>query len=397
MYRNVRVEVDTTVISDNIQKIVATYNDYQYYIGVVKGNAYGHGMGIVKTLIANGINYIAVADLDEALEVRAIDADIPILCLAPISLEYLVLCVENRITMTISNYEYYKELLERWLVFSQDFRDSGLKVHVKLNTGFNRLGIRERAYLEEIFSNLTAHPDIELEGIFTHLATSGVLDTVYDTQIRQFKELTQNIDLSQVKIIHLARSSTLEFHNRIEFANGLRVGLLMFGITQTFRDYHGIKGLLRKRKDLRTKKKHDISETKISNDLKLGIAFALKVGILEINKIKQGELVGYGDMFKAPCDGYVAVCPIGYSDGLSLKYLGCNVCINGALYPVVGTINMCLITIFVDENVSLEDEVVIVGGTVGGENNIKETARALEVTPYVVMVSISKSIPRVYV
>jgi alanine racemase len=393
MYRNVKVEVDTQAIGSNVQKIVAAYPDYAYYIGVVKGNAYGHGMGIVPTLIAQGVNYIAVADLDEALEVRQIDAHIPVLCLAPIDLSYLKTCIAHSITLTISSYSYYLELLELIKAGTPLAPDAPLKVHLKLNTGFNRLGIAEQAHVDAIYTALSAHPHIELEGVFTHLATSGVLDTTYDAQLARFEALTHTIDLSKIPIVHLARSSTLELHDKIACANGVRIGLMLFGINQSFRQYGGAKGFLRKRKDAHIQKKHQISATKTTSALALSHGFSLKVGILELNKIAQGDIVGYGTSFVAPHDGFIAVCPIGYADGLSVNLVGHKVRINDRLYPIVGTVNMCLITLFVDDAVNLDDEVVIFGK----DTDIKETARALGITPYVVMTSVNSLIPRVYV
>ena len=79
------VEIDTKQIGKNVENIIKKYNNYKYYIGVIKGNAYGHGFGIVKTIVDSGINYLAVSTLKEAIEVRNL-IDIPILCLQPIDI-----------------------------------------------------------------------------------------------------------------------------------------------------------------------------------------------------------------------------------------------------------------------------------------------------------------------
>ena len=104
MYRNTYVEINLDNIKSNVENIINYYNDYEYYIGVVKANAYGYGEEIVKTLKKSGINYFAVSNLDEALNVRK-KVDTPILCLEPVPLEYIDICIEKNITITLSNYD----------------------------------------------------------------------------------------------------------------------------------------------------------------------------------------------------------------------------------------------------------------------------------------------------
>lgn len=112
MNKEVYVEIDTKIIQDNIKKIKDRYNDYSYYIGVVKGNCYGHGVGIIKAMVESGINYLAVSTLEEALIIRKVTS-IPILCMQPIFIEHLSVASDNDITITISNYDYYQEVLKQ--------------------------------------------------------------------------------------------------------------------------------------------------------------------------------------------------------------------------------------------------------------------------------------------
>ena len=128
MYRNTYVEINLANIRHNIKTIKEKYK-YKYYIGVIKGNAYGHGMGIVKTLLDAGINFLAVSNLDEALEVRKIDKNIGILCLEPIDTKYMDICEENNISICVNDYDYYLELCK--LKYK-------LKIHLKIDSGMNR-------------------------------------------------------------------------------------------------------------------------------------------------------------------------------------------------------------------------------------------------------------------
>ena len=110
MYRKTYVEVNIDHLKSNVENIIHYYHDYQYYFGIVKGNCYGHGTThVINELIESGINYLAVSSLEEALEARKINHTIPILCLEPIRLEYLEICIKNKITMTVHDYDYAKD------------------------------------------------------------------------------------------------------------------------------------------------------------------------------------------------------------------------------------------------------------------------------------------------
>ena len=381
MYRKTYIEIDTDIIGNNAKNIIKKYNDYKYYIGVVKGNAYGHGGYISKILIENGINYLAVSSLEEAIDIRKY-AKTPILCLEPINLDYIDECIKNNITITISNYNYYKELLNR--------KRKGLKVHLKLNTGMNRLGFTKKEEVTEIYNNLIENKNIKLEGIYTHIATSGITDKIYDNQISKFKELTKNIDLTKIEMIHLGKSSTLEYHPKIEFSNAIRIGVALYGIKQPFINYSGLKGFIRKIKHNHLIKKYNISETYKSSDLDIKSALTLKSEIIEIQHIKSGEIVGYGGKYKANENEKIAVIPVGYADGLDLRYSNSYVKINNKKYKIVGSINMGMITVKIDDYVKIGDEVLII------DKNIKEIAKIINSTPYFVMTSLESSLPRVY-
>ncbi len=106
MYRKTFVNIDTTVLENNIKDIKKKYPDYKYYIGVVKNDAYHHGIDVIPSLIEGGINYLAVSSLDEAMEIRAKFEDMPILILEPINLEFIKVVLDNDITITIDNLDY---------------------------------------------------------------------------------------------------------------------------------------------------------------------------------------------------------------------------------------------------------------------------------------------------
>ena len=105
MYRRTYLEVNCDKLKNNIINIKQNYPDYEYYFGVVKGNAYGHGGYIINSLISGGVNYLAVSSLEEAIKLRQYNTEIPILVLEPIHLEFLDKCMKYNITITFKGKE----------------------------------------------------------------------------------------------------------------------------------------------------------------------------------------------------------------------------------------------------------------------------------------------------
>jgi alanine racemase len=166
----------------------------------------------------------------------------------------------------------------------------------------------------------------------------------------------------------------------------------MYGINQTPRNYSGAKGFLRKIRDKLLIKRNHISTTYNAPKLQLQTGFSLKSAVMEINRVEPGEYVGYGGTYVTDQQTRLAICPVGYADGLSPNYNNCQVIINDQRYNVVGMVDMCMITIKVDDNVKVGDEITLIGDGIP----IKEVASKTGATVYATMTTISKEIVRVY-
>ena len=379
MFRKTYVKIDNKVLTNNVKEIISTYNNYKYYFGVVKANAYGHGDYVVNDLIKGGINYLAVSSLEEAISIRNYNKEIPILCLEPIDLSYIKEIQDNDVTITIEDIEYVKKLLDLKLT-------KELKVHLKLDTGMSRLGFTNKEELEEALRLLKENKNILLEGIYTHIATSGISDIYYDKQISTFEYLTKDINLKEIPIVHIGRSMTLVNHPKLECVNGVRLGICMYGFNNSIPTPTG----LRKIKRDRLLKKLNISETKLTNNLNLKTAFTLYTEVMSIRKIKKGSFVGYGAGYIANEDIIVATLPIGYVDGMSksMKYVS----INNTKYNIIGEICMDMTMIKIDDTVKLHDKVEIFGNNI----TIKEVSRNIGTNAYHVLTRITTRVPRVY-
>lgn len=383
MYRNTYVKIDETILKNNVKQIIKKYNQYEYYMGVVKGNCYGHGSYSVKALVEAGVNYLATSSLEEAIEVRKYEKNIPILCLEPIDPKYIEDIMKYHVTITVDS----KTLAE---AYSSLNIKGKVKVHLKLDTGMNRLGMKSRKEVRECISLLEENDAFFIEGIYTHMATTGVYDYYFDQQVNQFKALIEDIDLSKIKMIHIGRSLSLVNHPKLDFVNGIRLGIIMYGFNGSIPVRKGLKGFLQERKRDHFLKKYHVSETTRQNDLKLHTAFRLYSEVMSLKRIKKGEFVGYGAHFIAPKDMMIATLPIGYVDGMdgSLKYVS----IFGKRYPIVGDVCMDMTMIAVDSSVKLHDKVEIFGDTI----KIKEASKNRKTNAYHLFTSVTSRVPRVY-
>lgn len=388
MYRKTYVEVNIDNLKDNVKNIINYYKDYEYYFGVVKGNCYGHGTTyVINELIECGVNYLAVSSLEEALEARKINNEIPILCLEPIRVEYTDICIKKNITMVVHDYNYAKELIGKEI-------GKKLKIHLKIDSGMNRLGFKDREELNEIYNELKEKENIEIEGIFTHFATLGINDKEWDNQLENFKEITKDINLKEIPIVHLYKSAAFINHPKIDFCNGIRLGIAMYGYySNPVVNKKGLKNKLRAIKRAIYKRKNKISETITQIPIELKPAFKMYTEIIQVKRLKKGEFVGYGAAYRAKQDEIIGIMPVGYDDGIFRKSRGRFVSINNKRYQLVGDVGMGMCAVRIDNSVNMYDKVTLIGDNIP----IKEVAIHNETSIYETLCNIGKNIPRVYI
>lgn len=383
MYRNTYVEINLKALKNNVKNIIKEYN-YKYYIGVVKGNAYGHGYGIINALLESGINYLAVANLEEALEIRKINKSVGILCLEPIDTKYLEQCSKNNISICIPNLEYYEEIKNTKL---------NLKLHLKLDTGMKRLGFDNKDEVTYFYKDIKNNKNLYLEGIFTHFATSGEYDKNYDNQLEKFEELTSEIDLNKIDIVHIDRSVTMCKHKKLKYTNGVRLGIILYGFEVMHKENKTLKNKLRQIKWNYLRKKQNISITEEYKKINLEPAFKLVSEVFMVRNVKKGDYIGYGTICKADHDMRVAIVDIGYADGISKRRYGSKMEINGKLYNIIGDICMGMTFLEVDETVKPKDKVIVIGNKV----DIRYVAQHIHTSIYEVMLMIDSNIERRYI
>ncbi len=378
MYRNTYIEINLDTLVNNFKSIKRGFKYYKYYIAVVKSNSYGHGAFSVNAFIKAGVDYLAVSNLFEAENIRKINKNIPILCLEPINLDYLDKAVELNVTLTVSSLEYLKKLSKL---------NKNVKIHIKINSGMNRLGFNDKNELVEAMTIINDH--LTLEGIYSHFHTLGVTDEYYDMQVKNFLEITSLIDLKSIKMVHFSRSSSLVNHEKLSFCNTARVGVSLYGVNVKVTP---AKRLRKLKNDIVCKLKK-ISKVTYENNINLKSALSLYSEVIEINYVKRDSYIGYGINYKLDEDSRIAVVCAGYADGLKQNDTNRYVYINDKKYLIVGKICAGMFMVKVDDEVRVGDKV-----TIYGENlNIKNIARGAKTSEYDLYSSLHESIPRIYV
>ena len=353
MYRKTCCYINLSNIKNNVKKFINDFSEYKYYFGVVKADSYGHyDMEVINSIIEGGCNYLAVSSLDEALSIREYNKDISILCLGIINVEYIDVCIENNITVCISNLPYLEELLK--------YNTSGLKVHIKVDTGMNRLGITSKEVFNEVYS-LIKESNIYLEGLFTHMY-DAMDKEIIDKQFNKFEEITSDIDYSKIEIIHLTASDATIQSTKRDYQNGCRLGIVMYGLMD-------------------------------SEDTGYLPTFNLKSDVIQINELNPGESLGYGGKYVSSGYERIAVIPIGYADGIIRKNTGRYVYINEKKYYIVGNICMDMLFVKVDDSVKVGDTIDLIKDI----DHIRYIADYLDTITYEVICNVGKRVKRVYI
>lgn len=366
-YRDTWVEVDLDCIAENVKQMKKQLRDEVELIAVVKANAYGHGdVQVARAALAEGATYFAVAFLDEALVLRNNGITAPILVLGASRPEDASLAAEHNITLTV----FQKDWLEKAKPFLNALSTSTLKIHIKLDSGMGRLGVRKQAELQAIEELLEESNQFYLEGIFTHFATADELDKSYfNEQLDRFHTMLSWLN-KKPRLIHASNSAAALLASESHF-NGIRLGIAMYGLTPSL-------------------------EIEKTLPYPLKEAFSLQTKIVHVKKLQKGDKVSYGATYQAEGEEWIATLPIGYADGWIRKLSGKEVLVNGIRVPIVGRICMDQCMIRLPEEVPVGTQVMIIGKQGSDRITINEVAEQLDTINYEVPCMIGGRVPRIY-
>ena len=363
------MEIDLKKLKNNTKLLCKSYSDYQYKIANLKDNAYGMGLSIVNTLVDNGINYILVGPIKDALEIRKYNNDVPILVTYNVTEEEVYDAINNNITLTIADAEYLRSIL------CLNIKDD-LKLQILIDNGSNKIGIKNNLDLKEVIKIIDENDHLVLEGIYTDLTTIGVEDEYYYHQINTFYQIISNY-LGLDIIIHL--NEPIMYHKRLDYVNGIRFDLALIGIEENINDdwftNMRIKNIEKKYGDLEFP------------NIDLQLIFTITSEVQSVGRVSKGDLVGRN--YIAKDDMLVAVVPIGHKDGITkaIEYVGID---NFKRNILADDIDHLIVE--VDGRVREKDKVYIVNE----ERGIYDFLTLLKTNRYYLMSILNRNLSRVY-
>ncbi len=361
--------IDLGALRHNYKRLSDIVADKTAIMAVVKADAYGHGAAaIAPELERQGCRYFAVALATEGAALRDAGITSPILVLGGVFRDDCTLLFEHDLTPVVHN-------TASAALLDEEARARGIikPVHLKIDTGMARLGIRTSA-LTAFLEKFKEMKNLRLEGLFSHFAEADIPDSPFTReQLRAFNSaatLAQSLGFS-IKYLHMANSAATARLPESHF-NMVRPGIMLYGASPA----------------------PDLAEK-----MDLRPLMTLKTEVLQIQRLPAGRPVSYGRTFVTERDSIMATLPIGYGDGLprALSNRG-HVLIGGTRAPIRGTVCMDLIMCDVTDipGVRPGDEAVVIGRQGAEEITADEIAGLAGTISYEIFCGVSKRVPRVY-
>jgi alanine racemase len=352
-------------------------------MAVVKANGYGHGaVEVARTALQNGAEFLGVARIHEAVELRVAGLAAPILIFGYSSPDSAATLIDYDLIQTV-----YSPMTAKALSEQAAGQGKKIKIHIKVDSGMGRLGLLLEEPAGKAPPNIPAAgtigdvevisrlANLEVDGIFSHFATSDSADKSYaNRQLERFMEFLNQIDQANLKppLAHAANSAAV-----IDLPDShldmVRPGIATYGL-------------------------YPSDEVNQSN-IKLKPVMTLKSSIIHLKKVPAGFHISYGITYRTEKSTTIATVPVGYADGYNrlLSSRG-YMLVHGKRVPIVGRVCMDLTMLDVGElkDVMIEDEVVVFGQQGNQAVTADELAATLNTINYEIVTSISGRVPRVY-
>ncbi|MDR4225793.1 alanine racemase [Bacillus mojavensis] len=376
--REVWIEVNLDAIKKNVRAIRHHIPKKSKIMAVVKANGYGHGsVEVARHALEHGASELAVASVEEGIVLRKAGITAPILVLGFTSLSCVKKSAAWNIELSAFQVDWIKKA-NRILENEESTEStSRLGIHINVDTGMGRLGVRTKEKLLAVVEALTESKFLRWSGIFTHFSTADEADTTL-TKLQHEKFINflsflknRGIELPTVHMSNTAAAIAFPEYS----ADMIRLGIGLYGLYPS--DY--IKQL---------------------NLVKLEPALSLKARIAYVKTMRtEPRTISYGATYIAEPEEVIATLPVGYADGYSRALSNRGFVLHrGKRVPVVGRVTMDMIMVSLGESEGKQgEEVVIYGHQKGAEIPVDEVAEMLNTINYEVVSTLSRRVPRFYI
>lgn len=365
-YRPTKVVVDLHAIQENVKNLIDYLPSDTAVIAVVKADGYGHGeVETARAALQAGASMVSVATPDEALRLREGGITGDILVMGPSPAAFAGIASELGIHVTATGAEWLRQVTR-----VIDETGQPLKVHVKIDTGMGRIGVRSAEAIREIVDVIDATDAVELIGAFTHFACADEDDPI--TTKRQFDTFMKLVESFPVRpsLVHAANSAATFLYP--EYAlDAVRFGISLYGISPS-------------------------GHVESRLPFTLQRALRLETELAYVKHLEKGNKISYGGTYETAGDEWIGTLPIGYADGLKRGLRGQEVLIAGERMPIVGTICMDQCMVKLPRSMAVGEKVTVLGRQGDEEVTMEEWADRIGTIPYEIAVTLSKRVPRIY-
>ncbi len=365
------VEIDLAALERNLKLIRASLPPHIKFVAVVKADAYGHGLHqVAARLMHAGADLFAVANVAEAMALRELSNDWPILLLSPVLPDEDGYLADYDLAATVSSAAEVARFDARGQAAGKP-----IAVHLKIDTGMGRLGVWH-AEAAALYTAIKAAPGVRLAGVFTHFASADEDPQFTEEQRHTFVEALKRFPRFDPTglFVHADNSAGLETTPGSSVFNAVRVGLLQFGILP-----HPHSMLARVH-----------TEPVLSFHTRIGL----------VKNLPAGTGISYGRTHLLKRDSTLAILTAGYGDGIARACSNrAQVLVHGQRCPVLGRVTMdqTMVDITdVREPVNCGEAVVLVGQQGDGEISIQEFSAWSDTIPWEMLCSVTKRVPRIY-
>ena len=359
------IEVDAGAIANNVRLVKQMIGANVTLMAVVKADGYGHGASLVaQTALANGAEYLGVANVNEAIELRTAGVIAPILILSYTPYDCVRLAIQHNLTLSL----YDTELAQ---AYDHAARDAGqrLKVHIKVDSGMGRLGLLPHESMA-LFRQFRSLPYLEIEGIYTHFSTSDSDQVHVAEQMVKFRDVVRPLRAAgfDIKYVHAANSAGTLTSADHHFSM-VRVGIAIYGQNPS---------------------------SQVTLPVGFQPAMTWKATVAQVRTLPKGHPVGYGNTYVTPREERIAVLAVGYADGYRRQHNDGEVLIHGKRAPILGRVSMEKTVVSVGHipEVGIGDEAVLLGRQGDDYIGADELADRLGTINYEILTNALPRVPR---